>query len=55
MASYGQPIPAQSPELTEPLLHWRQVGSPFVAAIEAACAARTRDGELNQVDDGVAA
>lgn len=34
--AYGGPIPAESPELGEPLLHWREVGSTFVAAMDAA-------------------
>jgi hypothetical protein len=46
VASYGNAIPARSPELTEPLLHWRQTESSFVAAMQAAAdAAEQRQGD----------
>ena len=51
VASYGAEIPAQSPQLTEPLLHWHQVESSFVAALEAAFDARMGRPELHQVDE----
>jgi hypothetical protein len=44
--AYGADVPALSPELTEPLLHWREVGSPFVAAMQAAVHA-----SVHQVED----
>jgi hypothetical protein len=34
--AYGADIPAVSPELTEPLLHWHGVGSTFTRAMRAA-------------------
>jgi len=37
--AYGAPIPAESPELAEPLLHWHGVGSTFMTAMDAARAA----------------
>jgi hypothetical protein len=34
--SFGAPIPAESPELAEPLLHWRVAGSRFMEALQRA-------------------
>jgi hypothetical protein len=55
--AYGQPIPAHSPELTEPLLHWRQMESEFMAAIRVAIESWAAPPELDLVDenDGAAA
>ena len=47
--TYGRDIPAESPELSEPLLHWHAVGSTFTRAMTAA----RRAFELDQVDDQV--
>jgi hypothetical protein len=55
VAAYGHPIPVHSPELTEPLLHWRETESQFMASIEVAIEAYNAAAELDLVDDGVAA
>lgn len=38
--AYGAPIPAESPELGEPLLHWPGARSSFTVAMEVARVAR---------------
>lgn len=45
VAAYGASIPAESPELAEPLLHWPAVGSSFMAALDAARAAACSSAE----------